>query len=247
MSTPTTGTPISTVQRAVYPSWVDLLFPEARTQQLLVQQNTLLAQLVESQGRVPRTGGLALPRGIPGGPARPAAGGPPRAVGPAPLLTQSTSPASLVGAYLSSGAAAYAQYVFQAVPRLLAPMAQTTFTYTVPTGQVLVLLAPLTANADLHSPTLTVSVTVDDVPLLVNRALTQNAGVLLAADAVVHRAVAVTYASTDADAAEVTTDLTGVLLDAQQFSTVIEPLLLGLYGGLVTQADTAATTTEAAS
>jgi hypothetical protein len=243
MSTPTTGTPISTVQRAVYPSWVDLLFPEARTQQLLVQQNTLLAQLVESQGRVPRTGGLALP------PIREAA--PKTATGPTssaattplpPMLVQTATPAALVTALLAANASAYVQFVLQASPQRVPPRQTAVFQYKVPDQQILVLLSPLTASTDLHAPAVTASVTIDDVPIVTAWALTQDAGVLLGAEATVRRTVEVTYNNGEWDDVTVTTLLVGVLVDLAQYTAQFLPLVQAVYQGLLNEATTVAGT-----
>lgn len=235
------GTPTRSAPPAVAPSWRDLVFPEERTQRLLETTNTLLAQLVAAQGLSPRTAGLALPpvrqRGVTATP-----GAPPAAS--APVLTQSVSAGGLAAAVLGAGAQAYVQYLFISAPLLVPPATTQTYRYSVPADQVLILLDPLTASTDLHSPTVEVTLTVDNTPVLVNRRMTQNVVVLLAADAVVRQSVAVAYTNNDTDALEATTDITGVLVDLATFVDVVSPLLNQVYGRLQTPAPAS---TEAAS
>lgn len=242
MSTPTTGTPVSTVRPAVAPNWVDLVFPEARTQQLLTQANTLLAQLVESQGQAPRTAGLALPPTGARSTSAAVAGKTGTGSGAAtsaslpPILVQTATPAALVAALLATNASAYVQFLLQAVPQRVPARQAAIFRYIVPDQRILVLLSPLTASADLHAPAVTATVTVDGIEIVTGWALTQDAGVLLGAEATIRRSAVVTYTNDEWDDVDVTTLLVGVLVDLTQYTSQFAPLVQAVYQGLLQEA-----------
>lgn len=238
-SRPTTGTVIQSAPTPVYPDWVDLIFPERKTQQYLQQTNTLLAQMLAAQGVRPQTRGLASPVVIGTGStvlAGTTAAGATESTALPPLLTQRVTPAALVATLLAAEASGFATFEIQSAASRIAPRGQGQFLYRVPTGQILVLLNPLTASADLHAATVTVSVAIDTVAILKDWALTTDAGVLLAAESTIRQQVLVTYSNGEWDDVDVTTVLTGVLVNLDQYTTEFAPLIRAIYQGLAAQA-----------
>jgi hypothetical protein len=164
-----------------------------------------------------------------------------------PTLTQGTTPAALAAAYLAAQTPGYVQYVFINLPHVVVPGGTETFSYPVPTGQVLVLLQPLTATTNTHKETVSVTLTDDGTTLLTDWALTLDAGVLLAAEAVVRDLVTVAYTNGSARNVTVTTNVVGVLLDATRYATEVQALAAGAYASLQQQAQTWAASVGGAS
>lgn len=211
----------------------DLVFGNRAGQAAAAQREALLqAQAAEAQALTPPAGatGATGARGPTGATGATGVVQSTVAVGGArPVLTQAPTPAALTAIYQGVRAGALVQRLFVNAPTLVPPAGTATYTYRVPTGQVLVLLQPLTASSDLESPQVSATMTVDNVVLFSDLPLTRSAGVLLAAEAVVEATVQVTYTNADWDAEEVTTNIVGWLLDAARYASEVTPILERVY------------------
>ena len=152
----------------------------------------------------------------------PAAPAPPGAtpVAPAPPLTlvQGTDVRALAATYLGVHAPGWAQVILANVPALVPAQQSLTQQITPPTGQVLVLLAPLVVATDLHTAALRVTVQVDQQTPLVQTPMTLDEAVLVAEQTAVQRAITVTWQNGDWDDVGVTLGLNAVAVEATTYA-----------------------------
>jgi len=210
-----------------------MVFPEQRTQRLLEQTNTLLAQLVAAQGVAPRTSGLALPP-------LPATGGQSaRASGPGslpvPVLTEAGVLGQLVQLYLTTGATGYATYVAAAAPTRVPARQTADWSYAVPPETVLIVTEPVTLSMDRHDPASTVTVLVDGTEVLSDWALTEDGTILIPAAAVMAQKLVVIWTNAGWRDVTATVHLTGVALTTLEYEETLRPLARALLAGVQTQ------------